>query len=240
MKQRPFAALTAIAMLLVVAGCGESDDASAARAQGSQLGPSVRAMVEAKTVSMTLTSGVPQMWLSVSGTEKMRTAPRQSDVSLRMNIESEGQDFYYRLIEADGKKYLNSGQLSQDQFVPQSGNTTVRALALGDLSNMRPIRLVRRLGRALISFAPTETRKRIDGVWARRYDITFDDATFRSARDDRPTSEISGVMWISGNKLPRRMALRMGGGERVLRADFTKYGEPITITAPSIEGPPGG
>ena len=137
--------------------------------------------------------------------------------------------------------YISLGTLTQNKFakIDLTDKSNPIARQYGDiLENVDPARQVRQYEDAITKFDASGEAVKIDGVEAQPYRITVDPSKAEQLKQLDQASlpdSITFTLYVGPDDLPRRMVSRMPGqaGTTRLQLDYTKWGEKVTITAPS-------
>jgi hypothetical protein len=190
-------------------------------------------------ISMTLTAPGGQKFTS-HGQMKLGTRPADTAMAMTVNGETGGLGTVeLRLV--DRTFYISLGALTQNKFAKIDLTDTSNPIArqYGDIiQNVDPARQLRQYEDAVTKFDASGEPTEIDGVKAQPYRISVDPSKAEQLKKLDPASlpdSITFTLYVGPDDLPRRMASRMPSqaGTTKLQLDYTKWGEKVSIAAPS-------
>lgn len=163
------------------------------------------------------------------------------DMQMHMTI-SMGDQGSMEMIMMGTKIYMNMGDFTQNKFV-QVPESELDAANLAEVeSQMNPSSQFEAYKEALKSFE-AEPGENIDGVDTTKYVLELDtkkllESTSQESQltDDALDSlgdTVSYDMYVGDDDLPRRMVMNLGEGTQTI--NFSKWGEPVKIEAPSAD-----
>ena len=266
MKIRTGIAAVATVALVTLAGCGSSSDDSDNATDGSSTTSSdttsgdsssdgddggdaltaanfqqatADAMAEAKSASMDMTMELADGGnLTLSGDIEQGDTPGESAVQMKFTGSAAGQDVDGDIILVDGAIYMNFGELSEDKYVKLDlSELSTVSPGIENMMNMSPTELIGTSKDALKSFKATDETKEIDGVTARKYDLTIDTTKVSSLMGSSGAAasmpaEVPAEVWIGDDDLIREMTADMGSQLGDMKMTMSGYGEDVDISAP--------
>src|SRR5689334_276562 len=190
-------------------------------------------------ISMKLTAPTGQDFRSHG---QMKLGKRAQDTAMVMTVASESGGLgTIELRLVDRNFYMALGALTQGKFakfdLTDKSNPISRQY--GDIiKNVDPARQMQSYQDAITNFDSSGDPVKLDGVETQPYVITIDPkkaATLKSFQTDRLPKQITFTLYVGPDNLPRRMVSQMPGpsGTTRLQMDYSKWGEPVTVTAPS-------
>ncbi len=232
--------LAVVGLLLgFLASCGEEPD----RLTAKTLFPRVsKAQEKAGTshIAMALTAPGGQAFASHG---QMRIGAKPADTAMAMTVSGDGSglgDVEIRLV--DQAFYVALGALTDGKFakIDLTDKSNPIAQQYGDLiQNVDPAQQVGQYEKAITKFDSSGDTVEIDGVKTQPYKITIDPskaAQFKRVQGVTLPKTISVTLYIGPDDLPRRMVSRVPSGDGTtakMQLDYSKWGEPVTIKAPS-------
>jgi hypothetical protein len=225
-------------LLGLVTSCGDEPDLLTK----DTLFPRVsKAQVKAgsSTIAMTLTAPGGQKFKS-NGQMKLGTRAEDTAMAMTVNSGTEGLGTVeLRLV--DRAFYVSLGALTQNKFakIDLTDESNPIARQYGDIiQNVDPARQLRQYEDAITKFDSSGEATEIDGVKVQPYKITVDPSKadqFKQLDQASLPDSINFTLYVGPGDLPRRMVSLMPtpNGTGRLQLDYTKWGEKVTITAPS-------
>lgn len=141
----------------------------------------------------------------------------------------------------DGDAYLNMGELTGGKFYkasPEDSNSLTDQLSAATDQAM-PGKQLEALKASLKDFKVAPDAETIDGVPTTKYTLTLDTKKmFASLQTEIPASAgigdtLSYDIYVDSDDLMRRMVMDVAG--TTMQADYSKWGEPVTIEAPTAD-----
>lgn len=191
------------------------------------------------TISMTLTAPDGQKFKSHG---QMRLGAGAQDTAMAMTVNGDtGGLGTVELRLVDRAFYISLGALTQNKFakIDLTDKSNPIARQYGDIiQNVDPARQVRQYEDAITKFDASGEATEIDGVQVQPYKITVDPSKadqFKRLDQASLPDSIVFTLYIGPDDLPRRMVSLMPtqNGKGRLQMDYSKWGEKVTITAPS-------
>ncbi len=248
-KRRYGAAFAAVALLLGLVGCNAKSMSSSNAAAGGQSPvplsenqfaaslTSAQAQARSAHVDATINAAGQSARLSadVSGLSSMR------DVAMRMSLHSSQQNV--QLVLLNQSVYIKGLGFGTSPGKPwlkvdlSSHNNPMSQL----LTSANPAKYIAYL-KGITTFRDKGV-KTVDGVQTRHYTITVDTAkmlTHNPAFDKQTMSGMAGIglpkqltsqVYVDAQDRPVLMSIRMGSIVSI-QAHFSKYGQPVQISAP--------
>jgi hypothetical protein len=225
-------------LLGVLASCGNDPDLLTAKT----LFPRVsKAQLKAgsSNIAMTLTAPGGEK-LKSHGQMKLGTRAEDTAMAMTVNSGTEGLGtIELRLV--DRMFYISLGALTQNKFtrVDLTDKSNPIARQYGDIiQNVDPARQVRQYEDAITKFDASGEATEIDGVKVQPYKISVDPSKADQFKQLDPASlpdSITFTLYIGPDDLPLRMVsvIPTQNGTGRLQLDYTKWGEKVTIKAPS-------
>lgn len=221
-----------------VAACGNEPERLTAKTLFPRVSQA-QAKAGSSHISMTLTAPDGQTFSSYG---QMKLGKGAEDTAMAMTVK--GQTGGLGTVElrlVDRAFYVSLGALTQGKFVKIDLTDTSNPIArqYGDiLKNVDPARQVRQYEDAITKFDASGKPTEIDGVETQPYRISVDPSKAEQLKQfDQGTlpKSINFTLYVGPDDLPRRMVSRMPtqAGTTTLRLDYTKWGEKVTIEAPS-------
>jgi len=221
-----------------VASCGNEPDLLTAKT----LFPTVsKAQQKAgsSNITMTLTAPGGRKFTSHG---QMKLGPRAQDTAMAMTVNSGTEGLgTVELRLVDRVFYISLGALTQNKFAKIDLTDTSNPIArqFGDMiRNVDPARQLRQYEAAITKFDSSGEATEIGGVTVQPYKITVDPtkvAQLKRLDSASLPDSITFTLYIGPDDLPRRMVTQIptpnGTGRQQL--DYTKWGEKVTIAAPS-------
>lgn len=190
-------------------------------------------------IVMTLTAAGGQKFKSHG---QMKLGARAEDTAMAMTVSGEtGGLGTVELRLVDRAFYISLGALTQNKFskIDLTDKSNPIARQYGDIiQNVDPARQLRQYEDAITKFDASGEATEIDGVTVQPYKITVDPskaAQFKQLDQASLPKSITFTLYIGSDDLPRRMVSTMPtqDGTGRLQMDYSKWGEKVTITAPS-------
>lgn len=263
MRTRTLAAAFAAVALAFTAGCGSVTDAasggddtsssssSSSKGDTSEGGSSDEgatvlttdnfadelsgAQVEAQTAHMTLSADVMGQSMEAQADVKTDADPANSAMSMTMDVAGQSIE----MVMADGAIYMKAPGTPQDKWMKISLDDVSAAggEALAEMRNsMDPAQAIKNLKDALKTVKDTGETETLDGVEAKRYDVTLDTAKIADMAGQDAASipdEITYQYWVGPDNLPRKVVVDLAG--MPMEMTFTKWGEDVDIAAPPAD-----
>lgn len=232
--------LAVVGLLLgLLASCGDEPE----RLTAKTLFPRVsKAQTEAgsSNISMALTAPGGQTFASHG---QMRLGDKPEDTAMAMTVNGNtGGLGTVEIRLVDRAFYVALGSLTQGKFakIDLTDKSNPIAQQYGELiENVDPARQVGQYEEAITKFDSSGEPVELDGVDTIPYKITIDPAKAAQLNDvkgvELPKS-ISVTLYVGPDDLPRRMVSRVPGPDGAtakMQLDYSKWGEKVTITAPS-------
>lgn len=226
-------------LLGLLSSCGEPDKLTAktlfpqVSAAQTKAGSSHIAMKLVANGGQTFTSnGQMKVGKNAEDTAMVMTVPGDSGGLGSIELRLVDRNFYIRL-----------GALTQGKFakIDLTDKSNPIAQQYGDIiKNVDPARQVQLYQDAITAFDASGKPVEIDGVKTQPYKITIDPkkaGSLKSFSKDIPLPErLNFTLYVGPDDLPRRMISVVPGGagsSTRLQMDYTKWGEKVTIEAPS-------
>lgn len=164
-------------------------------------------------------------------------------IKMQMGMTTAGVDADIRLV--DGKMYMGMGEMTQGKFMDMS---TIPGGA-GDISAMldqvNPGAQLDGFTDALTDFTAEPNGPEIDGVKTTHLTLTLDTKKMFEAQATEGL-DIDGLvaslgetivyeMFVGTDDLPRRMVMPNAGGIGTATQEYTAWGEPVSIEAPTAD-----
>ncbi|MEU2198846.1 LppX_LprAFG lipoprotein [Isoptericola sp. NPDC019482] len=206
------------------------------------------AQEEASSAHMELTySG--ELAESAGMTESTTTAdvaygPTFDETTMQMSMAVMGMDMDIVLL--DGTIYLSMGEMTQGKYLSMTADDMAEDPALAgtidSMESMDTASQAEAMADAVTSFEHTGTET-VDGVETQVYTATIDPSKVKdgTAGIDASTAdqlgEISTVYKVDPRGLPLEadITMEVEGQEMVVESTFSKWGEPVDVTAPSAD-----
>jgi hypothetical protein len=231
--------LAAVGILMgFLAACGNEPDKLTAETLFPQVS---KAQMKAGSshVSMTLTAPDGQKFASRG---QLKLGTRAQDTAMAMTVDGEtGGLGTVEMRLVNRAFYISLGALTQNKFVriDLTDKSNPMARQYGEIiQNVDPARQVRQYEKAVTKFDASGEPKEIDGVRTQPYKISVDPAKADQFKQLDPTAlpdSIAFTLYVGPDNLPRRMVSTIPNqsGTTKLQLDYTKWGEKVTIAAPS-------
>lgn len=190
-------------------------------------------------ISMTLTAPTGQKFNSRG---QMKLGANAQNTAMAMTVDSgTGGLGTVELRLVDRAFYISLGALTQNKFakIDLTDKSNPIARQYGSiLENVDPARQVRQYEDAITKFDASGEATEIDGVEAQPYRITVDPSKAEQLKQLDPAAlpeSITFTLYVGPDDLPRRMVSQMPSpsGTTKLQLDYTRWGEKVTIMAPS-------
>lgn len=188
------------------------------------------------------------MSLTAPGGQKLRShgqmklGKRAEDTAMAMSVNSDtGGLGSVELRLVDQNFYISLGALTENKFakidLTDSSDPVARQYG-GMIRNVDPARQLQQYEDAITKFDASGEPTKIDGVSAQPYKITVDPSKaeqFEQLDVGSLPDTITFTLYVGPDNLPRRMVSVMPtpNGAGRLQLDYSKWGEKVTITAPS-------
>jgi len=261
--RKPVALASAGLVALALSACGNEDPASSsARAdadgQAARVttaanltdlaGQMQTAQEEASSAHMELTySGELAEATGMVGnttTADIAYGTSLEDSSMQMSMAAMGMDIDIVLV--DGTIYLAMGELTQGKYLSMTTQEMAEDPALagtiGSLESMDAAGQAEAMADAVTSFEHVGSET-IDGVDTEVYEVTIDPAKVKdgTAGVDASTADQLGEMTAvykvdpAGLPVQADVTIEVDGQQMVVESAFSKWGEPVEVTAPADE-----
>lgn len=225
-------------LLGFVASCGNGSDLLTVKTFFPRVS---KAQLKAgsSNIAMTVTAPGGQKFTS-HGQMKLGAHPGDTAMAMTVNGDTGGLGTVeLRLV--DRAFYISLGALTQNKFakIDLSDKSNPIARQYGDIiQNVDPARQLGQYEDAITKFDATGKPAEIDGVKAQPYRISVDPSRADQLKQFDQASlpdSITFTLYVGPDDLPRRMVSRMPSqsGTTKLQLDYTKWGEKVTIAAPS-------
>ncbi|MFE6736977.1 DUF6612 family protein [Microbacterium sp. NPDC057650] len=160
---------------------------------------------------------------------------------MRMHLSTEVGGNSMEMILVDGTIYLSMGEMTQNKFVKIStdDDNPIAAQLESTLSQSNLADQMKGLSAALTDFTVADGTEKIDGVDTTHYVLTVDTKKLFAAQGAEVPAEagigdtVTYDMYVGGDDLIRRSVVDMGVMKTTL--DYSKWGEPVTIEAPTAD-----
>jgi len=224
------------------AGADDVDDADADAPEGGEENTG-GALTEDNffdaTSAAQLEAGSAHMVMTQDGQE-MLTADISldadpSNAAFEGSMENEGITMEIRQV--DGDMYIQMGEMTDGKWMIMDAADGI----LGEtdfMEQLDPTVQSERLKDAIVEFEVEEDADTIDGVSTTKYIITLDTEKVTGDSDyldgqltDALGDEIVYEMYLGDDDLVRRQVMDMAGSAQEI--DYSKWGEPVTVEAPS-------
>ncbi len=192
---------------------------------------------KAKSVHVDMTIGVAGQKVTAQGDVAIGSKPADSAMVMTMDM-GPSASFEMRLV--DQTMFMNMGELSEGKFLKidlSDGDNALTRQFGQMLDQMDPAKQMAQLDKAVTSFEKKGEPMSLDGVKAQPYVMEVDTSKIDSFKD-LPGSSASMIpksivytIYIGPDDLLRRMTFDIAGSEATI--DYSKWGEPVEITAPS-------
>lgn len=256
MKTRGLIAAAASAVLLLTAGCGSAHkvadgdksptttssshgSTAAALTSDTFIGTVTKAQLAAKTSHVEMKGGAGGQTVDAVGDVAVGDSPSDAKLAMTMKLGSVG-DIEMRLV--DKVLYLDMGTLTGGKFakIDLDDPSNPIAKSMGGLTGqLDPSQSLRGLEGAITSVKKSGPSVELDGVKAQPYTVVVDTAKMKGSLGDLAKSAGAGSMpksltytyWVGSDNLPRKMTSDVAGSQ--VQILFTKWGEPVDVTAPA-------
>lgn len=260
--QKTVALASAGLVALALSACGSEEPAAPAAGEQAAEEPAAKiatvstmtdlagqmqaAQEEASSAHMELTySG--ELAESAGMTESTTSAdvaygPTFDETTMQMSMAVMGMDMDIVLL--DGTIYLSMGEMTQGKYLSMTAEDMAEDPALAgtidSMESMDAASQAEAMADAVTSFEHTGTET-VDGVETQVYTATIDPSKVKdgTAGIDASTAdqlgEISAVYKVDPRGLPVEAGITMEveGQEMVVESTFSKWGEPVDVTAPA-------
>ncbi|HKY56897.1 MAG TPA: hypothetical protein VJL80_02530 [Aeromicrobium sp.] len=226
-------------LLGFVTSCGNEPERLTAKTLFPQMSKA-QAKAGSSTISMTLTTPGGEKFKS-QGQMKLGRQPEDTAMAMTVSGDTGGLgNVELRLV--DRAFYISLGALTQNKFakIDLTDKSNPIARQYGDIiENVDPARQVRQYQDAITKFDSSGEAIELDGVKAQPYAITIDPSKAKQLKGiDRASlpDSIDFTLYVGPDDLPRRMVSLMpvqDGSTTKLQMDYSKWGEKVTVTAPS-------
>ncbi|MFE5291269.1 LppX_LprAFG lipoprotein [Isoptericola sp. NPDC056618] len=260
--QKTVALASAGLVALALSACGSEEPAAPAAGEQAAEEPAAKiatvstmtdlagqmqaAQEEASSAHMELTySG--ELAESAGMTESTTSAdvaygPTFDETTMQMSMAVMGMDMDIVLL--DGTIYLSMGEMTQGKYLSMTAEDMAEDPALAgtidSMESMDTASQAEAMADAVTSFEHTGTET-VDGVETQVYTATVDPSKVKdgTAGIDASTAdqlgEISAVYKVDPRGLPVEadITMEVEGQEMVVESTFSKWGEPVDVTAPA-------
>jgi hypothetical protein len=188
---------------------------------------------------MTLTAPSGDKFTS-RGQMKLGTRPQDTAMAMTVDAGTGGLGTVeMRLVERTF--YISLGTLTQNKFakVDLTDKSNPIASQYGAiLENLDPARELQQYQKAITKFDASGETVEIDGVKAQPFRFSVDPSKadqFKQLDRAAMPASINVTLYVGPDDLPRRIVMQMPtqNGTTKQQRDYTKWGEKVTITAPS-------
>jgi LppX_LprAFG lipoprotein len=240
--------------LIVIAGCGSASDTGDSASDTDLPGDAgaltlanfasttSQAQEDAHTVHLDADVGIQGQTMTMSGDIEVGASIPDTSFAFDLDADDLGD---MSMVLVDEVLYLNGGEATDDKFIEL--DLRDRSNPIGDLYSQLagqtdPASITRGFQGAIEDFE-TVGSEEIDGTATTHYRITVDarKALENALGDAMPPNLESSLgslpetmtydVWVDEDNLPRQMQFDMMGTRMDL--DFSKWGEPVDIEAPS-------
>ncbi|MFD6137550.1 LppX_LprAFG lipoprotein [Isoptericola sp. NPDC060257] len=260
--QKTVALASAGLVALALSACGSEEPAAPAAGEQAAEEPAAKiatvstmtdlagqmqaAQEEASSAHMELTySG--ELAESAGMTESTTSAdvaygPTFDETTMQMSMAVMGMDMDIVLL--DGTIYLSMGEMTQGKYLSMTAEDMAEDPALAgtidSMESMDTASQAEAMADAVTSFEHTGTET-VDGVETQVYTATIDPSKVKdgTAGIDASTAdqlgEISAIYKVDPRGLPVEadITMEVEGQEMVVESTFSKWGEPVDVTAPA-------
>ena len=192
-------------------------------------------------VSMSLTVPAGQSFRSYG---EMKIGKNAKDTAMAMTVTGNtGGIGKVELRLVDQNFYLELGKLTSNKFVKidLTDKSNPIATQYGEIiENLDPARQVKQYEAAIVKFDNKAEPVKLDGVQAQPYKITIDPSKasqLKKLKDTQLPESMAFTLYVGPDDLPRRMVSIIPtankSGNTRLQMDYTKWGENVSIAAPS-------
>lgn len=226
-------------LLGLLASCGDEPERLTVKTLFSRVS-AAQAKAGSSTIAMTLTTPTGEKFNSHG---QMKLGKRAEDTAMAMTVTGEtGGLGTVELRLVDRAFYISLGALTQNKFakIDLTDKSNPIARQYGDIiKNVDPARQVRQYQDAITKFDATGDPVEIDGVKTQPYKISIDPSKSNQLKQLDAASlpaSVTFTLYVGPDDLPRRMVSRMptkNSEATKLQMDYTKWGDKVTITAPS-------
>ncbi len=240
------------AALIVVAGCGSASDTGNSASDSDLPGDAgaltlanfasttSEAQEDARSVHLDADLGIQGQSMSMSGDIQMGASVQDTSFALDMDTGDLGGNFSMVLV--DETLYMNAGEMTDGKFIEidlRDESNPMGALYSQLAGQTDPAAITRALEGAIENLETVGTEE-IDGTTTTHYRVEVDarKALSKTLGDAMPSGSLDSLpktmtydIWVGEDDLPRRLDYDMMGTSITL--DFTKWGEPVDIKAPS-------
>lgn len=238
MRSRLGIALVVGLLLGFVASCGNDSDLLTAETLFPRVSKA-QTKAGSSNIAMTLTAPDGQKFRSHG---QIKLGARAEDTAMAMTVNNGTAGLgTIELRLVDRTFYVSLGALTQNKFtkIDLTDQANPIARQYGEMiQNVDPARQVRQYEDAVTKFDSSAKATEIDGVPVQPYKITVDPAKaeqFQQLDQASLPDSITFTLYIGPGDLPRRMvsSVPTQNGTGRLQLDYTKWGEKVTIAAPS-------
>lgn len=212
----------------------ETDSAASTRLTAENFAERIgAAQLAAGSVHNEVTMTVNGQSTTMSGDVQLSDDPSALKMSMSMSAPSEME-----IVLVDSMLYMNMGELTQNKFIATDLNSPEAGQYASMISQSNPQKQMELFAEALTDFKVSDETVEIDGVKTNEYTLTLDTAALLSGQGV-PTEGVelpetmTYVMNVGADDLPRRFVMDMQG--TTAESNFTKWGESVTIEAPSAD-----
>lgn len=249
------AATSAALLVLGLSACSSDDDkkaadpdtsatpsatskesvAPASAEQVAQLEALTAAQARAGTAHVVMTLGAAAQEIKASGDLKLGKGDEAA--AMAVDVEMAGnQDYSLSMILLDRALFVNLGQITGNKYgkvdLDDKLDETVAIQFTPLAEQLDPTRQLDRLAPALTSFEQNGEPQEIDGVQTQPYEVVLDAKKIPGMENppkDAPKT-VTYTLFVGPDQLVRRVSTGADGAK--VQADYTRWGEPVTIKAP--------
>lgn len=166
--------------------------------------------------------------------------PREILSEQTTEAEFSGTTTQTTVILADGVIYTREGEAASWMSMTFEEMAKVNP-AVEELLNLSPDQVLGIQQDAITAFSATDETRTIDGVEARRYDLTLDGQDLGTlagapAASDALPAEVDAQWWVDASGLSREVSMDLGDDfEEPIVMTFENYGEDFDITPPPAD-----
>jgi hypothetical protein len=221
-----------------VAACGSEPD----RPTAETLFPRVsKAVLKSGSshIAMTLTAPSGEKFTSRG---QMKLGARPQDTAMAMTVDAgTGSLGTVEMRLVDRAFYISLGALTQNKFAKvdlTDKSNPISSQYGAILESLDPARELQQYQKAITKFDASGETVEIDGVKAQPFRFSVDPSKadqFKQVDRAAIPASINVTLYVGPDDLPRRIVMQMPtqNGTTKQQRDYTKWGEKVTITAPS-------
>ncbi|MDR6867611.1 hypothetical protein J2Y69_002215 [Microbacterium resistens] len=191
---------------------------------------------KAGSVHFTQSTGIEGQSISSTGDLVLDEDPNVVRLALITQMPG-GATMEMRIV--DGVTYANMGEATQNLFARVDGTNSSATLGVS-ADQVNVATQVESFSAALVGFSSQEGAETIDGVVTTQYTLTLDTAKLLASQGVTDLPDVSAIgetvayeMFVGPDDLPRRMTMNLAN--MPIQMDYTRWGEPVEISAPSAE-----